>query len=491
MERMKTTMQKYEIIDLKLKGWSANKIHKVFGISRDTIRKYWDEYNAGLSLLQSENPDINTREVIASIIKDPDYDVSNRKPLKYNEKIDTLLDKILRDEEEKDRKLGPGHKQKLTQKQIHQLIVDEGYDIGLTTIQTKINEKRHSHKEAYIRQEYEYGDRFEYDFGEVKLIIDGKETKGFLAVLTANASGFRWAYLYHNSKMEVFLDSQVRFFEMLGGCFKEGVYDNMRNVVSKFIGRNEKELNKELVKLATYYGFSINVTNCFSGNEKGFVEESVKYIRNQVFALKYEFASFEEAAAYLQNRLIELNKHSLIEEEKKHLSFYRPKYETAQIESLHVNKYSFIQIDTNFYSVPDSLVDRYVTVKIYPGNIDIYYKKELVASHYRSVNRKETHIDIRHYLNTFLRKPGALRNSTALNSVPELKSLFETYFKEKPREFIDLLYFNRDKTIEEIIEKIKIETCLKPIRDNWIAKACDDQIDEISKLFLGGKNGIH
>ena len=50
---------------------------------------------------------------------------------------------------------------------------------------------------------------------------------------------------------------------MIGGVWKEVVYDNMRNVVSKFIGKNEKELNEDLVKLSLYYGFDINVTNAF------------------------------------------------------------------------------------------------------------------------------------------------------------------------------------------------------------------------------------
>ena len=123
-----------------------------------------------------------------------------------------------------------------------------GFNVSETTIRTHIRQKRDIHKECFIRQEYQYGHRFEYDFGEVKLIIDGKQTKGFLAVLTAPASGFRWAYLYHSSKMEVFLDSQVRFFEMLGGCFEEGVYDNMANVVNKFIGKSEKKLDRNLIR---------------------------------------------------------------------------------------------------------------------------------------------------------------------------------------------------------------------------------------------------
>lgn len=72
------------------------------------------------------------------------------------------------------------------------------------------------------------------------------------------------------------MDSHVRIFEMLGGTYKEVVYDNMRNVVTRFVGKNEKELNNDLLKLSIYCGFDINVTNCFKGNEKGHVESSVK-----------------------------------------------------------------------------------------------------------------------------------------------------------------------------------------------------------------------
>ena len=488
---MKTTMQKYEIINLKLKGWSDNRIHEEFAVSRDTVRKYWNEYQTNLSLLLSKDPNVNKHKIIESIVSKPTYDVSNRTSRKYNEEIDFLLNKILDEEERKKEKLGP-NKQMLTKHQIYELIKANGFDIGETTIRNKINEKRNIQKEAYIKQDYIYGQRFEYDFGEVKLIIDGKNIKAYLAVLTAPASGLRWAYLYHNSKMSVFLDSQVRFFEMLGGCFKEGVYDNMKNVVTKFIGRNEKQLNEQLIKLATYYGFEINVTNCFSGNEKGTVEEAVKYIRNKIFAIKYEFESFKEAEDYLQSELIKLNKNSLIEEEKKCLTEYRPKYEIADIKSCHVNNYSFIQVDNNFYSVPDSLVDKYVTVKLYPNTIYVYYKQNLVTNHNRIQGKKKTCIDINHYLSTFKRKPGALRNSTALNSVPELKSLFNTYFKDNPRELIDLLSANKDKPLNEVIDLIKAnKNGSFPSVQNEIEYKTTNQLLEISSLFIGGQHVYH
>ena len=73
--------------------------------------------------------------------------------------------------------------------------------------------------------------------------------------MSSPASNFRWAYLYTSQNQDVFFDSQVRFFNMIGGMYREIVYDNMRNVVSKFIGKNEKELNPRLIEFATTMAF--------------------------------------------------------------------------------------------------------------------------------------------------------------------------------------------------------------------------------------------
>ena len=107
----------------------------------------------------------------------------------------------------------------------------------------------------------------------------------FMAVFASPAGKFRWCKLYTNQKKPVFMDSHVKFFEYMRGGYREVVYDNMKNVVTKFIGKNEKELNADLVKMSMYYGFSINVTNCFSGNEKGTVEKSVDVLRTELFAM--------------------------------------------------------------------------------------------------------------------------------------------------------------------------------------------------------------
>lgn len=117
---------------------------------------------------------------------------------------------------------------------------NEGFDISLGSVSNHIKIKRDKAKECFIKQQYDFGDRLEYDFGEVKLVVDGKLGTYHMAVFSAPGSNFRWAYLYKTQKNDVFMDSQIRFFDMIGCIYKEVVYDNMRNVVSKFIGKMKK-----------------------------------------------------------------------------------------------------------------------------------------------------------------------------------------------------------------------------------------------------------
>jgi transposase len=373
------------------------------------------------------------------------------------------------------------------------MVRDAGHDIGKTTLSEQIREKRAKSREAFIRQEYDFGIRLEYDFGEVKLVIGGELDTYYMAVLSSPAADFRWAYLYTNQKKGVFMDSHVRFFEMAGGCYEETVYDNMKNVVSRFIGKSEKQLNPDLIKMSIYYGFKINVTNCFSGNEKGHVEGSVKIIRNKVFATKYQFETLVDAETYLAEKLGDMNAGSGFEEEQKHLRPYRPPLELAEISDQKVDKYSFVRVDNNFYSVPDHLVGRNVLIKSYPTEIVVYSAGNRVCSHKKKEGFHETSVEIIHYLDTFLRKPGALKNSVALRSKEELRAVFDKYFTGRAREFIGILKENADKELPEVVKILMASkdsgcsagTCT--IEDNITEKTVSG-LAALSALF-GSKGG--
>lgn len=136
-------IDKHKIITLHNKGMSQRKIADELGISRNTVPSYIKEYDSlSATLFTSENLSKEQLRVLAEqIAKAPRYHVQNRHNRKYTEEIDFALDSILAEEETKTKVLGP-HKQKLTNMQIHQLLVDEDFDIGLSTINNHIRQKR-------------------------------------------------------------------------------------------------------------------------------------------------------------------------------------------------------------------------------------------------------------------------------------------------------------------------------------------------------------
>ena len=98
--------------------------------------------------------------------------------------------------------LGDWHKQGITNKQIFDTLKSEGFDIGQCTINNALARLREDlrNKQVFIRQQYDFGERLEYDFGEVRLIID-KECKTYhMAIFASPAGKFRWCKPCINQK---------------------------------------------------------------------------------------------------------------------------------------------------------------------------------------------------------------------------------------------------------------------------------------------------
>ena len=465
-------MQKQEIILSHFReGKSQWEIHRQTGIARKTIRKYIKEYEAKKQELLGSNND--NKELINDLVTPPKYNSSGRVRRKLT---DEIIDRIHFFLEENEIKKATGKsKQQKKKIDIHECLVEEGFDISYTTVCSYIRENIQQKKEAYIRQEYELGEVCEYDWGNVELTIDGEPKTLQMATFTSAKGNYRYAHLYHNQKMESFLDSHVKFFNEIKGVYRTIVYDNMKVAVKKFVSMTEKEPTEDLLKLSLYYGFKYRFCNARSGNEKGHVERSIEYIRRKTFSRKSDFNSIEEANEYLKEQLKKLNNRStkynkdkspmdILEEEKPHLIQLMPSYDTARTAELRVNKYSVINIDGNKYSVPDNLVGEFVFTKIYPETILIYYKNKLIAKHIRSYGLHTWNIKIEHYLKTLKKKPGALHSSTAMHQMnPTLQLIYNKYYTQNPKDFIELLELIGEKGLEKIKEVIEELEKLSPV----------------------------
>ncbi|MTI47253.1 MAG: IS21 family transposase [Firmicutes bacterium] len=468
---MISLMDKQEIILSHFReGKSQWQIHRETGISRKTIRKYIKEYERKKQeLLDPNNQD---KKLIEDIVSPPKYDISNRARRKLTDKMIARIEFFLRENEIK-RATGRSKQQK-KKIDIHECLVEEGYDISYPTVCNYIREKQSGKKEAYIRQEYNPGETCEFDWGYVKLIINGKPKTFQMAVFTSAKGNYRFSKLYHNQKMENFLDAHVQFFNQIDGVYQEVVYDNMKVAVKRFVSKSDKEPTEDLLKLSLYYGFKYRFCNARKGNEKGHVERSVEYVRRKVFSKKDEFNSIAEANNYLQKQLVQLNlrktkyigdksPQDILNEEKPYLIELMPSYDTARTCELRVSKYSVVSIDENRYSVPDRLVGKFVFVKIYPEEILIYYKGKLISNHSRSHGSHTWTIKIDHYINTIKKKPGSLHSSTAMRQMnPKLHNIYNNYYTENPKEFVDLLVLISEKSLEKVLVAIKELEKLSP-----------------------------
>jgi hypothetical protein len=186
----------------------------------------------------------------------------------------------------------------------------------------------------------------------------------------------------------------------------------------------------------------------------------------------------DEARQYLREELEKLNLKgqtlengrsaaSMLQEEKGYLLPLPPKYDTARVCERRITKYSCFELDSCFYSVPDTYVGQFVFVKAYPQKIIAYFGQEEIATHNRRFGQYQWSIKIEHFRQTFLKKPGALANSLALlQAAPELKEIYTNYYIGSEKDFIELLSVAAGSGLDKVRAAIEKLVSINPASIN-------------------------
>jgi len=446
------------IIRYHREGKSIRSISRELSISRKTVSKYVSSYEA--SLLSSS---CRSTAQVDWLNTAPCYHLSSRPKIRLTQEVQSEIDHYLSLNEEK-RQHGQG-KQCLKKCDILSLLHQKGYQLGYTTLCNYIRSKSVSiTPEVFIRQSAQRGQDSEFDWGEIKLYIDGQLRRVYIGVFTSCFSNTRYAMLFWRQDTLSFMECHVSYFSYCQGVYHRLVYDNMRVAVARFVGPHEKEPTRALTELKSHYGFSHRFCNARRGNEKGHVERSIEYVRRKAFSVHDHFPDLESANSHLLSILSELNKtkqqltgssaDELFEQERE-LLYPLPSSPLSCFEytQLRVDKYATVSYHTNRYSVPEQLVGRFVEIKVYSNYIEIWQGNQLIATHTHCYGKHQWMVDIEHYLVTLCRKPGALCGSTALNQNVYLKQLYDTHFQDCPKDFIELLHYcHKHKTEPEKLE---------------------------------------
>lgn len=255
-----------------------------------------------------------------------------------------------------------------------------------------------------IRFETEPGQQAQVDWGHFKTItLDGKTGKLYCFVFVLGYSRATYIEFTTSENLPVFENCHINAFKTLG-IPNNIVYDNTKTAVlfnKKVSGKRKIDFNLNFLDFARYYGFEIIVSPPYWPRNKGKVESSVKYIKNNFMqGIKFtkSIASLEEfnkQASDWINQVANERIHATTGDkpkdrwlkEKNYLEFPNnlPDYQISPFLIRFSTKDQFIQYKQNFYSVPKEYSWRKLFIKEVnlQGNklVNIFFQNELIAQH--------------------------------------------------------------------------------------------------------------
>ena len=397
-------MEQVHVIRHKVmvEGQSIRRVAREMGVSRNTVRKYLGQSEPRRRELKPRGRPVWARAV---------------------ERIERLL------EQWQGRMTA---KQRLTGTRVHRQLVEEGLDVGITTVRRVLAEKRRQQAEVYIPLVHRPGEEAQVDFFAVTVEVAGVRLEVWKLVVRLMYSGRDFVWLYERCDQLSFLDGHVRAFAYFGGVPARLLYDNLTAAVKRRVGL-DRELTDRFRALVSHYLFEPCFARPGEGHDKGGVESRGRGIRLahltpvprgeslQAIATRV-LAEIEAVAAHTRGEDGRTVMERFAEEAERWRALPDHPFEARRVEVVSVSRQALVRIDGREYSLPSHWSRLEATA--YVGVEDIRfvcYGEETT----RTRTRTRRSVLYRDYLPELAKKPQALRQVA-----PELLAeLDESYRK--------------------------------------------------------------
>ncbi len=308
-----------------------------------------------------------------------------------------------------------------------------GYTGGITVLRDYLLKERGQMvhpREAYLRLDFGPGEVAQVDWGEFGDVFgDGIKVHCFAMVMAY--SRMIYVEFTRSEKFEEFIRCHESAFKFFTGVPRECWYDNLASAVSDRMGSLIR-FNARFMAYMGHHSVRPHACNVARGNEKGRVEDLIKYIRMNFWSGR-TFTDFDDLTKQLfvwRNQIANQREHRstrrvvriLFEtEEKPKLMALNPvPYDTEEIFSRSVTSDFHLQYESNRYSVPWTLVGMTVTVRVNNREIKVHYNHKFICSHARSYLKNKIFTTEAHRAGLLERKPGATRETWQLGYVKGL-----------------------------------------------------------------------
>ena len=386
--------QVHEIKKLFGRGLSIHQIVKQTGFARNTVRRY---------LRGKGVPGV--------------YQLKEPKPQPVIGTVAGVVTELLVAEKE----AHTPRKQKLSAARIYRILRREHGFLGSESSVRKLvrgirGEQRDPLDKAFVPLDYEPGIDAQVDFFESLVEYEaGVRTKCFVLLVRPCFSGRVFVYVAPNQTQEALFEGLVQAFDFFGGVFQNIWFDNLTPAVRRVLEGRNREVQKDFAAFMAHYGFEAQFCRPARGNEKGGVENNVKFVRSEVFTPIPKVSTRAdlqaEANAFMnreESRTMRGRDRAIGElwklEEPHLLPLPAAPFAIGRIKTCRVSNSCWITYGRNHYSVPARLAGQFVQVRFGAEQVTISSRDKVVAVHARIYGKDQMSLEIGHYLPILERK---------------------------------------------------------------------------------------
>jgi hypothetical protein len=371
------------------------------------------------------------REALASPVP-----ASRKTPVRQSPVLDAvteLIDAMLRED------LDAPRKQRHTSRRIWQRLADEHDALVSYSYVCQYAGPRRAQIEAehragsgsvagFVPQAKEPGAEAEVDFGPVSIVLAGEVAACHLFAYRLSFSGKGVHRVYACCAQEAFFEGHVTAFEVTGGVpWRHIRYDNLAPAVAKVLGGRNRTETARWSAFRSWYGFE--AFYCEPGvkgaHEKGGVEGEIGRYRRRwmvpvprVRSLAELNATLAEADITDDRRHIEFRAAAVAADfaaEQRFLGLLPGDgFDTGTVLWPRADKFARISVGKCRYSVPARLIGARVRIRLTANELEVFDGSRKAAVHPRLAAAGAEHLELDHYLEILLRKPGALPGSVPL-----------------------------------------------------------------------------
>ena len=247
------------------------------------------------------------------------------------------------------------------------------------------------------------GHQLQIDFGSKTVLIGGEKIRVYLFVSTLGFSRRNFVAAFRHERQSSWIEGLERTFQHFGGIPEEVLIDNPKALVTYHNVKEKKvEFNERFLAFSKYWGFQLRACAPYRARTKGKDENGVDYVKKNAVA-GHTFDSWEALEAHLSwwmREVADVRIHGTTGDrpikrfEQREKSALRPLNGRPPFHQVRefvrkVHNDCCVEVDTNHYSVPWTLIGTEVLVQVIDGTVRIHHAEKEVAQHSECCGRRQ------------------------------------------------------------------------------------------------------